>query len=355
MALRRTLSKRLFGATNPDSPPPITAFLRLPLPPLHAAKPNSRREYLTSPDSAPAGFFRRFLQRRAINNYSSPNALPSFLTLPVGEKLREKLKSINISGDDQRLRLDGLSPPLPTEEGFRVGAGDAKRVLRFVQMEKVREKLRNIPASTIRYGEYLRVCCDVCGNTETGLEFAKALDESGNVIVLGGVVFLRPDQVAKSMEELISQSIAMPNDPRRRELDNLENEKARIDEKARSIVSGELYCGLGFWFVQTLGFMRLTFWELSWDVMEPICFFVTSLHFALAYVFFLRTSKEPSFEGYFQRRFKLKQNKLMKAHNFDLERYNHLCEVFYHEKRDNVNVVERLDHVRGAVFGSVHG
>ncbi|KAL0351902.1 UNVERIFIED_CONTAM: Calcium uniporter protein 4, mitochondrial [Sesamum calycinum] len=315
MALRRTLSKRLYGATTPDSPPQITTLLRSPAPPLHAAKANFRREFLTSPDSAPVVFFRRFLQRRAINNHSSPNALPSFLTLPVGEKLREKLKSINISGDDQRLRLDGLSPPLPTEEGFRVGAGDAKRVLRFVQMEKVREKLRNIPASTIPYGEYLRVCCDVCGNTETGLEFAKALDESGNVIVLGGVVFLRPDQVAKSMEELISQSIAMPNDPRRKELDNLEREKARIDKKARSIVRGELYCGLGFW-----------------------------------------TSKEPSFEGYFQRRFKLKQNKLMKAHNFDLERYNHLCEVFYREKQDNVNVVvERLDHVRGAVFGSVHG
>ncbi|KAK4429150.1 Calcium uniporter protein 4, mitochondrial [Sesamum alatum] len=355
MALRRTLSKRLFRATTPDSPPPITTLLRSPHPPPHAAKAHFRREFLTSPDS---GFFRRFLQKRAINNHSSPNALPSFLTLPVGEKLREKLKSINITGDDQRLRLDGLSPPLPTtaeEEGFRVGAADAKRVLRFVQMEKVREKLRNIPASTIQYGEYLRVCCDVAGNRETGLEFAKALDESGNVIVLGGVVFLQPDQVAKSIEELISRSIAMPNDPRRKELNSLENEKARIDEKARSIVHRELYCGLGFWFLQTMGFMRLTFWELSWDVMEPICFFVTSLHFALAYAFFLRTSKEPTFEGYFQRRFKLKQEKIMREHNFDLERYNQLCEVFYGRKRDGGNVVECLDRVRGAVFGSVHG
>lgn len=131
------------------------------------------------------------------------------------------------------------------------------------------------------------------------------------------------------METIISQSIAIPNDPRRRELDQMEKQKALIDQRAQSFVRGELYCGLGFLVLQTLGFMRLTFWELSWDVMEPICFFVTSLHFAAAYGFFLRTSKEPSFEGYFQRRFKSKQKKLMEIHNFDVEKYDELCRAFY--------------------------
>ncbi|PIM98588.1 hypothetical protein CDL12_28927 [Handroanthus impetiginosus] len=359
MALRRTFSKRLSRATNP----PITTVQ----PPSTAAQPNAtkphfNRELFTAPDSPPTGFFRCFLQRRAINNHSSSNSFSSFLTLPVGEKLREKLKSMNITGD-QRLRLEGFSPPLSPapareEEGLRVRPSDVKRVLRFVQMEQIRAKLRNIPASTIPYSEFVRVCSDVCGNTEMGLEFAKAFDESGNVIVLGGLVFLRPDQVAKSMEKLIFQSIAMPKDPRKKELENLEKEKALIDRKARSIVQGELYCGLGFLVLQTLGFMRLTFWELSWDVMEPICFFVTSLHFALAYAFFLRTSKEPSFEGYFQRRFKVKQKKLMKTHNFDVERYNKLCEVFYpnhHEQLGNKNVDESYDHVKGTIFGPVHG
>lgn len=76
-----------------------------------------------------------------------------------------------------------------------MGAADAKRVLRFVLAEKIRERLRNIPASTISHGEFVRICGDVCGDREMGVEFARALDESGNVIVLGGVVFLRPDQV----------------------------------------------------------------------------------------------------------------------------------------------------------------
>lgn len=158
------------------------------------------------------------------------------------------------------------------------------------------------------------------------------------------------------MDQIIFQSIAIPNDPRRKELEQLEKQKAQIDQKAQELVRAELYCGLGFIILQTLGFMRLTFWELTWDVMEPICFFVTSAHFALAYGFFIRTSKEPSFEGYFQRRFKVKQEKLMKVHNFDVEKYNGLCSAFY---PNYVNVTNNRhcagsDHAEGPIFGGVH-
>lgn len=153
--------------------------------------------------------------------------------------------------------------------------------------------------------------------------------------------------MAKALEKLLHQSIAKPNDPRKEQLNEMMNQKAQIDYKAECLVRRELYCGLGFTVVQTLGFMRLTFWELSWDVMEPICFFVTSIHFALAYGFFLRTSKEPTFEGYFRRRFKVKQAKLMKMHNFDVEKFDELCRVFY--PKHNVDF-ERSKRSGASVF-----
>lgn len=109
----------------------------------------------------------------------------------------------------------------------------------------------------------------------------------------------------------------------------MEKEKAAIDERAETLVRRELWSGLGFLMVQTAAFMRLTFWELSWDVMEPICFYVTSGYFIAGYTFFLRTSKEPSFEGFFQSRFSTKQRRLMKARNFDIARYNDLRTSFY--------------------------
>lgn len=131
------------------------------------------------------------------------------------------------------------------------------------------------------------------------------------------------------MEAFISESIASPNDPRKQELDRLEKQKTIIDQKAWALVRGELFSGLGFLLIQTFAAMRLTFWELSWDVMEPICFFVGSLHFVLCYGYFLRTSTEPSFQGYSQRRFLAKQKRLIEIHNFDMEKYTQLRKAFY--------------------------
>ncbi|KAA8537668.1 hypothetical protein F0562_027342 [Nyssa sinensis] len=335
MALRRTLAKRLFNKNREQSPvatlehsPIWSPSIQRTLVPPNAAKANFHREFLTSPDSAENGFFRRFLQRRGINQSAR---LPEFLSVPVGDKLREKLRSMNIPGD--RLRLDGLSPPAtttaPADTLDGISALDARKILRVSQLEKLKSRLRQIQLNSISYSEFVQICVDGCSNHEQGLEFAKTLDESGSVIVLGSVVFLRPEQVAKSMETIISQSVATPNDPRRKELEQLEKQKIVIDREAELSVRRELCCGLGFIVLQTLGFMRLTFWELTWDVMEPICFFVTSLHFMLAYGFFLRTTKEPSFESYFQRRFRAKQKKLMKIHNFDIEKYDELCKAFY--------------------------
>ncbi|CAK7347671.1 unnamed protein product [Dovyalis caffra] len=331
MAFRKLFSKRTITNDYRVASPAVTLdHLSSPITSLTTpqnnapSKTNLPEEFLTG-DSVDKSFFRRFLHRRAVNQ------LPEFLSMPVGEKLREKLKGIKISSD--RLHLDGLTPPeQPTGEAankFGISVENAKKILRVSLVEKLKARLREIPNGSILYSEFVKICVDECGNEDLGVEFAKLLDQSGNVIVLGNIVFLRPDQVAKSMENMISQTIATPNDARRKQLEHMEKLKVIIDKKARTQVRGELYCGLGFLMIQTLGFMRLTFWELNWDVMEPICFFVTSLHFAIAYGFFLRTSTEPSFEGYFQRRFKTKQAKLMKMHDFDVQKYNQLRKVFY--------------------------
>ncbi|CAN4092837.1 unnamed protein product [Withania somnifera] len=316
MALRRIISKRL----NLD--------------PLLEHSHISSTTTKIPPDSVTENFSRRFLQKREINHVAR---LPEILSIPVGEKLREKLRSMNVSGD--RIRFESLAPPAPSRTNAfpaaemmgRISVSDAKKILKISQLEKVKTRLRELPMNSISYSQFVEICSEFCAasNREQNLELAKMLDEAGSVIVLGDIVFLRPHQVAKSMAKIISESIASPNDPRRRELEHMEKQKALIDQKAQSLVKGELYWGLGFLVLQILGFMRLTFWELTWDVMEPICFFVTSLHFALAYGFFLRTSKEPTFEGYFQRRFKVKQKKLMKRHNFDLDKYNKLREALY--------------------------
>ncbi|KAG6485555.1 hypothetical protein ZIOFF_054115 [Zingiber officinale] len=93
----------------------------------------------------------------------------------------------------------------------------------------------------------------------------------------------------------------------------MEKAMAEIDRSAATQVRRELWCGLAFLVAQTGAFARLTFWELSWDVMEPICFYVTSIYFMAGYTFFLRTSKEPPFEGFLEGRLVSRQKRLMVA------------------------------------------
>ncbi|CAN0911965.1 Calcium uniporter protein 2, mitochondrial [Linum grandiflorum] len=239
----------------------------------------------------------------------------------------EKLRSFDIVRD--RVRLDGLLPPPPVEKKHELMIDDARKLLRVARLEMVKSMLGDTERNWISRSEFIRICEDVCSDTEEGNRVARSLDESGTVIVLGDAVFLKPKQVVKAIGGLIPFPATNPNDPRKKELEELEQRKALIDEKARTQVRRELWGGLGYLVIQTAAFMRLTFWELSWDVMEPICFYVTSIYVMAGYAFFLRTSREPTFEGFFQSRFVSKQRKLMKSHKFDVERYNELQKVCY--------------------------
>ena len=67
-------------------------------------------------------------------------------------------------------------------------------MLRASQMEAARARLRAIPMSCIPYSEFVEICCDASGG-EQGVGIARSLDESGAVIVLKNVVFLRPELV----------------------------------------------------------------------------------------------------------------------------------------------------------------
>ncbi|GJV76790.1 calcium uniporter protein 4, mitochondrial-like protein [Tanacetum coccineum] len=348
MALRQAITKRLLRNQTPANreQPPFSYLSSHKA--LNAA--NFHNDLVTSSQKATpngdVGFFKRVLQRRKINQ-SSSLSVPELFSFPLGEKLREKM---NIS-NKERLRFDGLRSPRLDDhhahvnvDSVGISVNDAKKILRFSQLQKVRLALKEIKANSVSYDEFVSVCINTCNNHDQGVEYSKMLDEAGDVIVLGNVVFIRPDELAKSMEKLISRSIAIPNDPRKQQLEDLERQKVLIDQKALSQVRSELYGGLGFLVLQTLAFMRLTFWELSWDVMEPICFFVTSFHFALAYMFFLKTSKEPTFEGFFQRRFMTKQRKLMDIYNFDHQKYNELCKVFYPSDQNSFSVASEFKY-----------
>ena len=109
--------------------------------------------------------------------------------MPVGDKLREKLWPIHFVSSENQIRFD------PPESVSGISVHEARKILRSARLEKLRSTLKQIPANSVEYSQFVKICSDVCENDEQGVECAKMLDQAGNVIVLGNIVFLHPDQV----------------------------------------------------------------------------------------------------------------------------------------------------------------
>ncbi|CAI9758747.1 unnamed protein product [Fraxinus pennsylvanica] len=324
MAFKKTLAQRLFSMSRITNPALTNCRISSSSTAVNAPSNQQPKPNKLALDPGDDGIFRRYLHRHSVA------ISPEIRSLPIGEKLLEKLRGMDITQDG--IGLDGLMPPggeaavAPNE---KLTVKDVKKILRLFQLELVKERLKQIEKDYISYSDFLQICVKNCSSVDQGMEFAKMLDESGTIIVLGDFILLRPEQVMKAIKGLLPVPISNSSDARINELEEMEKQKTVIDKKAELMVRRELWGGLGYLIIQTAAFMRLTFWELSWDVMEPICFYVTSVYFMAGYGFFLRTSLEPSFEGFFQSRFIAKQKRLMKLHNFDIVRYNELKKVCY--------------------------
>ncbi|KAK8619156.1 hypothetical protein V6N13_133123 [Hibiscus sabdariffa] len=315
MMLKKTLVEKLFKFSKMSSQS-LTRYRT-------SSSSAVQNRLITEPDQGDGsgnGMSRRFLHEGAM-------LPPAMRELPMGENLMERLRGVDLYKN--RIRLDRLGPHLATQEVAALSNQEAKKLLRVAQLEVVKMRLRDTGKNWVPYSDFIRICGESCSDPEQGSESAKLLDESGTVIVLGDVVVLRPEEVTKAVGGLIPLRCPDSNDRRMKQWVELEKQKSEIDAKADSLVRRELGLGLAYLVVQTVWFMRLTFWDLSWDVMEPICFYVTSMYFMAAYAFFLRTNKEPTFEGFYQTRFTTKQKRLIKAHKFDMAKYDKLKAVFY--------------------------
>ncbi|CAM8939976.1 unnamed protein product [Rhodiola kirilowii] len=182
MALLRALTRRTSLIT-----PITTNTLRLN-PSTIGTLDSFENDVVVSFDSGSytSGFFRSFFHSRAPQ--------PSILYLPINDRLRDRLKEM--SEPRPRLNLDSVLPPSPPSalKGFSVN--EARKLLRLSQAARLKSALREIPGNAIAYRDYVRLCVEKCGgNEEQGREFANLMDASGDVIVLGNVVFTRPEQV----------------------------------------------------------------------------------------------------------------------------------------------------------------
>ncbi|KAJ3400255.1 hypothetical protein HDV05_001192 [Chytridiales sp. JEL 0842] len=70
--------------------------------------------------------------------------------------------------------------------------------------------------------------------------------------------------------------------------------------------------------------VRLTWWEYSWDVMEPISYILSACTGIMAYWFFVITKREYTYETLHEITLTSAQQALYKKKGFDIQKYSDL-------------------------------
>jgi len=210
--------------------------------------------------------------------------------------------------------------------GNSISFAEAKRLMRLVNVEALKTKLGMEGKDVIGYSELLEACesMAVARSHEEAAAFARVLDEAGVVLLFRDKVYLHPDKVVDLVSRAVPLALTSEDGPVRDELKRLQEKKEDIDVLAHKQVRRILWSGLGFAVVQVGLFFRLTFWEFSWDVMEPIAFFATTTGIVVGYAYFLFTSRDPTYQDLYKRLFLSRERKLFQKENFDIERFKEL-------------------------------
>ncbi|CAA3022438.1 calcium uniporter 5, mitochondrial-like [Olea europaea subsp. europaea] len=200
---------------------------------------------------------------------------------------------------------------------------EAKGLMRLVNVEALKEKLGMDNKEMILYSELLKACesFGIAKSADEAAAFARVLDEAGVILLFRDKVYLHPDKVVDLVRKAVPLALLPEDDPSKYELKKLQEKKEEIDVLAHKQVRRILWTGLGLAVFQVGLFFRLTFWEFSWDVMEPIAFFSTTTGIVIGYAYFLITSRDPTYQDLLKRLFLSRQRKLIKKHTFDVHKF----------------------------------
>jgi len=160
-------------------------------------------------------------------------------------------------------------------------------------------------------------------------------------------LFINPQQVtnfiAQSFDRYLPQLNQEQIDDLRKEYQRLTSIKDQLDLKAETRSNVLIWAGFGYCVFQAAILARLTWWEFSWDVTEPITYFITFGTGLLSYMYFATLKSEYTYDNLRDRLIKRRKNKYYaREDNFSIEKWNQLHEFFQKFDRKKRSALEGL-------------
>ncbi|XP_026537009.1 calcium uniporter protein, mitochondrial isoform X2 [Notechis scutatus] len=120
----------------------------------------------------------------------------------------------------------------------------------------------------------------------------------------------------------------------KQQLAPMEKIRMEICRKAEKRTTWLLWGGLAYMATQFGILARLTWWEYSWDIMEPVTYFITYGSAMAMYAYFVVTRQEYVYPDARDRQYLLFFHKGAKKTRFDLEKYNQLKDAIAQAELD---------------------
>nr|XP_020032725.1 calcium uniporter regulatory subunit MCUb, mitochondrial isoform X2 [Castor canadensis] len=130
----------------------------------------------------------------------------------------------------------------------------------------------------------------------------------------------------------------------------LEQVKARIEARSEAKTSGLLWAGLALLSIQGGALAWLTWWVYSWDIMEPVTYFLTFANSMVFFAYFIITRQNYTYSSLRSRQFLQFFHKKSQHQHFDVEQYNKLKDDLAKAK-DSLNQVRHSLYLRMQVEG----
>ena len=199
--------------------------------------------------------------------------------------------------------------------------------------EDIDDLMKNNPCHSVSLGEFRTLMAD------RGVVDASAQDETleilqkaGVIVKLDDVVYTNPGQLTRDVLAVLPKVPSYVYGVSDTELESLEADLAAQEAevssaagKARWRSNAVVGSGLAFMVTQFVVFLRLTYVELSWDVMEPISYFAGVFNAILVYIYFMVYKRDFSFDDWSSRMQASYTESAISKKGIDFEKYKKIA------------------------------
>jgi len=199
--------------------------------------------------------------------------------------------------------------------------------------EDIDELVRESSCHSVSLGEFRALMADRGVSGEKAQDDTLAtLQKAGVIIKIDDVVYTNPGQLTRDVLAVLPRVPSYVYGVSDAELVSLEADLAAQEAevnaakaKARRRSNVVVGTGLALMCTQLVVFMRLTYVELSWDVMEPISYFVGVFNAILVYIYFMVYQRDFSFNDWASRMQTSYTKSAVSKKGIDWERYKKIA------------------------------